>query len=347
MAKRSSYRILAGDLGNADEKFSTSECFDKFPHALQEINQTEFREIKSSGEMTPSMFVVNGVPYEVGAQAERRGVERYQGNARYTRDYYGVIAAIGAFKVIPDEKSDVMFIGSYPPKDRGYMPLIHESVVGEWVVEGQGVTKKFRVVDAKTFSEPISAYRHAVMDYDGIHFRGEPALRKGDVLCVDVGGFTTDLTVFVNGIPDPQSARSFTDGIITVLEGVEKAMFAVFAGELQGKNGLSRARLSEALVTGKYKLGGRQPLDVKKIVNEEFNLFLNKIMKMGSRYQGWDDFESILLANGGGAAIEKRFRDAVDHTSIFVSEQERAKMAFSTCWGLLKSATLLKNAGKL
>jgi hypothetical protein len=346
MAKKQ-VKILAGDIGNAWEKFSTFERSEAFPHALQEIPLSDYQASLKTGEPMPSVFVVNGIPYEVGAQAERKGVEKYHGNARYVPEYYGAIAAIGAFSVFEDDKADIFYFGSYPPKDRDYIENIQESVKGRWTVINQGVKKQFNFVDARAFSEPVSAYRHAVLDFDGVHFRGDRALRKGETLVIDPGGFTTDLTVFVDGIPDRDSGRSYTRGIIDVIEDLESALRGMYKSELQGVNRLHRQKLQEALITNKYRLGGKSPLNCKVQVNECFNAYMNEVVKMVGRYEGLGSFDSILLCNGGGAAIEARFREWADHDSVFVSEQERKNMMYSTAWGLLKQARVLQVQGKL
>lgn len=347
MAKKAKFTLLAGDLGNAWEKFSTYDRSECFPHALQEIRLSEYESLIKTGEPMPGVFVVNGTPYEIGLEAERRGVEKYQGNARYIPDYYGVLMAIGAFKTIADDKADVFFFGSYPPKDRDYIDRIKESVMGRWTVVNQGVKKQFNVINASAFSEPVAAYRHAILDFDGMHYRGDKALRKGDVLVIDPGGFTTDLTVFTDTIPERDSGKSHVKGIVDVTEALESALRASFGDDLFGINQLRRDRLQEALVTNKYRLGGRNPLNCKKQVNECFNIYLNDIVKMVGRLNGFSAFDAILLCNGGGAAIEARFRDAVEHDGIFTSESNRENMMYSTAWGLLKQARVLEAQGKL
>ena len=68
-----------------------------FPHALRQITEAEYTTIlgrsKAAG-LSPDYLRVNGTPYVVGESAERYGVNvQRSGAARYTRDYYGVLAA--------------------------------------------------------------------------------------------------------------------------------------------------------------------------------------------------------------------------------------------------------------
>jgi hypothetical protein len=69
-----------------------------FPHALRQLTENEYQKIISRVSVTgdaKDYIRVNGVPYVIGESAERHGVlSQRSGTARYTRDYYGVLAAI-------------------------------------------------------------------------------------------------------------------------------------------------------------------------------------------------------------------------------------------------------------
>lgn len=69
-----------------------------FPHALKPRSETEYSNILSRSNTSGSFIDyvrINGQPYMVGESAERHGVHtKRTGTARYTRDYYGVFAAL-------------------------------------------------------------------------------------------------------------------------------------------------------------------------------------------------------------------------------------------------------------
>jgi histidine ammonia-lyase len=68
-----------------------------FPHAMRKLTESEYNNIVSRTGTTANMqdfLRINGQPYVVGESAERLGiVSQRTGAARYTKDYYGVLAA--------------------------------------------------------------------------------------------------------------------------------------------------------------------------------------------------------------------------------------------------------------
>ena len=74
----------------------------------------------------------------IGGSAERHGlVTQRTGTARYTRDYYGVLAA-AAFGRLYDRSREVSVFGSHPPGDVKFRQDLMESVVGDWFTEVNG-----------------------------------------------------------------------------------------------------------------------------------------------------------------------------------------------------------------
>jgi membrane protease YdiL (CAAX protease family) len=67
-----------------------------FPHALRRLTESEYQKILSRARINGSAkdyIRVNGTPYVIGESAERHGlVTKRSGAARYTRDYYGILA---------------------------------------------------------------------------------------------------------------------------------------------------------------------------------------------------------------------------------------------------------------
>ena len=88
-----------------------------FPHAMKQLTDSEYEKItKRSGLQNQSTdyLRINGKPYVVGESAERHGlITQRTGTARYTRDYYGVLAA-AALGRLYDRSRDVSIFGSHP-----------------------------------------------------------------------------------------------------------------------------------------------------------------------------------------------------------------------------------------
>jgi hypothetical protein len=74
-----------------------------FQHALRQLTENEYQRILSRVKINGSStdYVrVNGLPYVVGESAERHGIlTQRSGAARYTKYYYGVLAAIALVKL--------------------------------------------------------------------------------------------------------------------------------------------------------------------------------------------------------------------------------------------------------
>jgi len=85
-----------------------------FPHAFKQLTESEYEKITNrAGLQNQSMdyLRINGKPYVVGESAERHGlVTQRSGTARYTRDYYGVLAAV-ALGHLYDRSREVSVFG--------------------------------------------------------------------------------------------------------------------------------------------------------------------------------------------------------------------------------------------
>ena len=88
--------VMILDAGNSITKAKTVNREVVFPHAIQALTEGEYRKITSRASVngnSADYIRVNGNPYVVGESAERHGVfVQRSGSARYTRDYYGILA---------------------------------------------------------------------------------------------------------------------------------------------------------------------------------------------------------------------------------------------------------------
>lgn len=327
----------------------------KFPHALRLLRDTEADEIEMrGGNDNPSIFKVGDQYYAIGAQAQRSGIAavRY-GESRYVPEYYGVLAAIAMFKLMPKSERAVFIYGSHTPKDLIYRQDLVQAVrrPAAWVVEGVDDTgravKRFNVTEAQGADEPVMAYRHAVMADDGQTYRGEAQLRRGICLVIDIGTFTTAFTIVENGKVDYQSSRSIVSGVADMLEGLETAIRRTYRTRLKGANTLPRERLEDALMTGAYNAGMVGALDVQNEVNEVTYPHINQVMTAIEDYGGIGSLDSVLIAGGGGALQEKRLREAINRAQVYVAEHRREHMQFATSHGMRKVYAALLASGRL
>ena len=348
--------FLALDAGNAWIKGVTdSENEFLFPHALKRLNPVEVEEIElRGGSDDANTFQVNGSWFQIGEQAIRSGDGAARtGESRYEPDYYGVIAAIAAFKSF-HRSTRIWFYGSHTPKDLVYRPdLIAAIQKGEtWRVASCGETKSFIFKEAKGIEEPVAAYRHAVLGKDGISYK-DSQLRKGEILIVDIGGFTTAFARATNGnVFYANSDTPFTPGMLDVLRELESAIRLKYKRELKGANKLPRLKLEAALRTGFYDGGmgaGDLPLTGKgfNLIESSVGWYISMLMNAISNYGGLTMIDGILLAGGGGAGLEKFIREKIRSDKVYVAEENRGRMQFATSLGMLKVYSVLKQAGKV
>jgi hypothetical protein len=97
-----------------------------FPHVLRPLTETEYNNVTARIGQTANIqdYVrINGKPYVVGESAERHGVTTQRsGAARYTRDYYGVVAA-AALGRLYERGGEVAVFGSHAPGDIKYRQI--------------------------------------------------------------------------------------------------------------------------------------------------------------------------------------------------------------------------------
>lgn len=342
--------LMALDCGNAQIKVVTQECSDVFPHALKLMTQADIHDNAARNEMdnNPNVFCVNGTYYKIGEKALRKGRgSALYGEDRYVETYYGVLAAIAAFKSFSGSRKSVYIYGSHTPKDIDYRPDLIASVKRKWVVESMGQKKVFEVVGAAGIDEPVAAYRHAILSDDGTSFRNLPVLREKSVFILDVGGFTIGVSVAEGGKVDYSAASSDVVGMLDVLEEFEKLIRKNNRLKLKGTNALNPMRLRAALKSGVYDAAGLGEIRVAAEANEACDLLLNEIANLFKNYGGAGEYHAVLLAGGGGALMEKRIKDMLRHPSVHVVEEKRELMHMATALGGMKILRLLESKGKL
>ncbi len=231
-----------------------------FPHAIKPLTETEYSNIKArAGAPGPrSDYIrVDGQPYAVGASAERHGVAiQRTGAARYTRDYYGVLAA-AALGRLYERSREISIFGSHAPGDVGFRQDLMEAVIGDWNVEVGGRERYFRVTYANTFDEPVGGLMNVILTEDGRHYQ-HSKINGGRSLVIDVGGFTTDwLAVNPGGEVDYGLARSVPIGIQNVLADFEESFRANNLQAVRDTPVLPPDRVRGAIRSGVFEGAGR------------------------------------------------------------------------------------------
>jgi len=294
-----------------------------FPHALRKLTESEYQNIISRASMngnTKDYLRVNGIPYVVGESAERHGVlTQRSGASRYTRDYYGVLAAISLSRLYSRGREVAVF-GSHPPGDVKYRENLMQSVIGEWVVETDSHKANFRVIYANTFDEPVGGLMNVLLTEDGQHYQ-HAHVGEGRSLVIDIGGFTTDfLAVNPGGKVDYSLARSVPLGIQSVIRDFEESFRVNNMEFVKGTPVLPPDRVRKAISTGVFVGGGRKH-PCEQDVDEATSLFLNRFADIYQRLAGgalaWD---TIILTGGGSALLYQKIKPLLQHNNVMLAD---------------------------
>ncbi len=316
--------VLVLDAGNSIIKAKTVNKEVVFPHAIQPLTEGEYQKIISRANIngnSADYIRVNGKPYVVGESAERHGVlVQRSGSARYTRDYYGILA-IAALARIYERGQEIAIFGSHAPGDVKYREDLMKSVIGEWTVEVGRHEASFRVIYANTFDEPVGGLMNVLLTEDGQHYQ-HANVGEGTSLVIDIGGFTTDwLAVNPGGVVDYGLARSIPIGIQQVLSDFEESFRANHAELVKDIPVLPPARVSQAIATGVFEGGGKK-YPCGEYVNEATSLFLNRFADTYQRIAGgalaWD---TIILTGGGSALLRQKLLPILKHENVILADE--------------------------
>lgn len=211
---------------------------------------------------------INGKPYVIGESAERHGVlVQRSGTARYTSDYYGILAAAALMRLYGRGR-EVAIFGSHPSGDVGFRDDLMKAVIGEWQIETVQGNANFQVTYANTFDEPVDGLMNVLLTEDGQHYQ-HAHVGDGRSLVIDIGGFTTDfLAVNPGGAVDYSLAQS-------VIADFEESFRANNLEAVKDTGVLPPDRVRQAIATGIFDGGGKH-FDCTDDVEEATGLFLNR-----------------------------------------------------------------------
>jgi len=294
-----------------------------FPHAMKQLTESEYGKItnRTGYQIHSSDYLrINDKPYVVGESAERHGlITQRIGAARYTKDYYGVLAAATLGRLY-DRSREVSVFGSHPPGDVQFRKDLMEAIVGDWYVEIKGKERHFQVSYANTFDEPVGGLMNVILTEDGQHYQ-HTNINGGRALVIDIGGHTTDwLAVNPGGEIDYSLARSIPLGIQSVLADFEESFRSNNLEAVKDTPVLPPERIRKALITGIFEGGGKK-YPCKQEIEEATSLMLNRVADTYQRIAGgaliWD---SIILTGGGSAFLYKKLIHILNHENVILAD---------------------------
>lgn len=298
-----------------------------FPHAMKQLTESDYEKITNWAGLqnqSADYLRINGKPYVVGGSAERHGlITQRTGTARYTRDYYGVLAAVALGRLY-DRSREILVFGSRPPGDVQFRQDMMEAVVGDWYVEIKGKERHYRVNYANTFDEPVGGLMNVILTEDGQHYQ-HTNINGGRALVIDIGGHTTDwLAVNPSGEIDYSLARSIPLGIQSVLADFEESFRSNNLEAIKNTPVLPPERVRKALITGAFEGGGKK-YPCEQEVEEATSLMLNRVADTYQRLAGgalsWD---SIILTGGGSALLYQKLMPVLNHENVILADDVKS-----------------------
>lgn len=356
--------VLAGiDVGNNNIKAVGDQGRTHFYHALHELRSDQIAALTTrskqvvdghNSEGIGGVFQVNDKYYVVGESAIKMGAGTPRmGENRYTPDYYGVLGAIALSRSIANPtgkgRETVIPLCTYTPKDDIYIDNIKSAITGEWEVSHLGKTMRIVIKKVLTADEPVSHYRNAIFYSGGQSFRADTAaLQKGDCLIIDIGGLTTGFAIATDGAIDYTAAYSLPVGVQRALDSLANMIRRAHRDKLKGMQVLPMDKVREAFRTGVYDAGGKGSLDVRELVANASNEILYEIENTYmNRYGGPANYNSILLAGGGGWQTRALLKPRLDHETLFLSAKTSELMVLGAAEGGYKTLQALHSRGKL
>jgi hypothetical protein len=295
------------------------------PHAIVEISNAQYTDaVQRYGQGIPrDILRINGKSYAIGESAESYGaIQRRTGATRYTADYIGVAAMATIYALYGSNRLNVEVLASHPPAHNQYSDELVNAIFGErdeWLIEN-GPREMIVVVDyVNTYDESTGSLMNIMLTESGTHYQ-KPELKENKIMCIDIGGGTTDFTVQEHGKINYLTPHSEPIGINSVVDSFERAFRQRYKNETREVMKLQPDRLRKAIATGEYK-GGGKTLHAHEEATQAKNVLLNRILsEFQARYQGAFNYDAILLTGGGSAVMFDSLCDALQHDNIMLAD---------------------------
>lgn len=337
--------FVTADVGHALVKGVTDYSSACFVHALAQIDETSWHNDKLRGILNQDYYIVNGVRYAIGLEAERKdpGQCRRSGASRYTKDYYGVLVAIMLFRLIGSGHDDITLYASHAPEYIQYRDDILKAARGTWTVEDHnGLRKRFKIKQVFFFDEPTGGAMNIILNSTGTAFQ-QPEMQRGRLLAIDIGGFTVNVARIENGRlvdvdGDPHQ------GVIAAEEELTRYIRRELRKKLKDMDEITPGLVRDALATGYYDAGGYGMQDVQQAATRATNGVISAVLSRFKRYGGIAGSNYVILTGGGSGAFEDRLRAVLEHPYVYLASSSD-DVHFANARGGRKMLHFYKNMG--
>jgi hypothetical protein len=135
---------------------------------------------------------VNGQPCVAGSSAERHGLQiQRTGAVRYTRDYYGILAA--ALARLYERSREASVFGSHRPGAVNVRQDLMEALIGDREVESNGRERHIQINCTNTSDEPVGVLPNVIFTGDGQHYQHSD-INGGRAPVIDIELITTTIS---------------------------------------------------------------------------------------------------------------------------------------------------------
>ncbi|WP_268626987.1 ParM/StbA family protein [Paenibacillus alvei] len=332
-------RIVGADLGNDSTKpvFSAQQQF-RLKNAVSRRMMTEIRKNLSLDSEQPDIlddldviidsekikgrFFVGNLAAKVGEDIVKPGTRKVQNDSI-------IVPLITMLALNTDEgKKEEQFkvVCGLPIKEfSDDKDIFRNKIMGSYKVEflsgrikGRKVT--IHIEDVAVLPEGVPVVMNRMLDDSATKFRDE-SLRSGQVGVIDIGAFTTDMPVIVNGKPDSDASDGLDEGIAIYLDRIVDYVNDRYEVKM------TRAQLVERLEDNDFVVPIRgQEVDLEPFVNEQFIFFADKIVSIVDKL--WErnyEIKRFYVVGGGAKALQKYLEEKMNERGIsltFIEDED-------------------------
>lgn len=360
-----SFICVTVDIGNGTMTAITPDGILSMPHAVHLLEPDELRQLESAGGNDPNLYFTNGRPYLFGDTVSADETSKFAvrlGTQRYEHEYIGGILGAMLFNSLGKSYDMIHLMVNHPPSHSHYREEIIAATQAKYFVEHGGKTKEFTVYETACYDEPRAGFMWTLLNPDDPE-RAE-LVKRGRWLIVDIGAFTTDLTLVIDGKPQVsyKNNRSIRFGMIDVLDDFERTMRVKERGFFRNVQVSPRDVIRDAFAYGEYNGGGYGNLPVHQYASAAGKKGVKQILKaIDGAYGGIGQIDGIVLSGGGGSekALGEFFNDARMNQDeptkrvyfgtlpIVPAQENQDEMHLVTVKGAKQLQTLMKARGVL
>lgn len=335
--------VVGGDLGNDSLKLTLGvnqnyRIANAVARKITGLKRKHLDEARSASELLDDLDVliesdvING-RYFVGPLAIKMGEDSVTpGTAKSKNDNLVIpLITMLALNTTQDKNRKVVSLtAGLPVKEVSeYREVFAEKLKGTYKITFlsgalQGRTVEIVIKDVSIVPEGVAVVINQMMNDDATNFRN-PELAKGQVGVIDIGAFTTDLPIIINGKPDSDVSDGLKEGIANSLDTVISLVNDEYGILMTRSQLVERIEMKNLVVPIKGN-----PVDLGPMINELFEIFAKKIVGIvDSIWEKSYQITHFYVVGGGAKALKPYLEVEMKKRQInltFIPENEDPQM---------------------